>query len=138
MNGFPGRRANLCQGMIDQVAQRCQAALQYRARCSRKPQISGFGRGKRKRCGSERVAQLMREKSGLLVSLDSAFLICSRIALVAKLCNRICNRVVQAAIERSELIYLKRRIALKREVRDGLAQVAVIVYDLINGIPKVE
>jgi len=138
MDGFPGRRANLRQGMIDQVAQRCQAALQYRARCSRKREISGFGSGKRKRCCSERVAQLMRKKPGLLVSLDSAFLIGSRVALVAKLCNRICDCVIQAAIERSELIYLKGRIALEREVRDSLAQVTVVVYDLINGIPKIE
>src|SRR5471032_1760030 len=136
MNGFPGRRVDLCQGMIDQVAQRRQAALQYRARCSRKPQISSFGSSKRKRCGSERVTQFMRKKSGLLVSLDSAFLISSGVALVAKLCHRICDRIIQAAIERSELIDLKGRIALKREVRDGLAQVAVVVYDLINGISK--
>src|SRR5471032_511070 len=138
MNGFPGRRLNLCQGMIDQVAQRRQTALQYGARCSRKPQISGFGSGKRKRCGSERVTQFMRKKSGLLIRLDSAFLIGSTVALVAKLCNRIGDRVIQATIERSELIYLKGRIALKREVRDGLAQIAVVVYDLINGISKMK
>src|SRR5471030_1177134 len=127
MDGLLCSRVHLCQGLIDEVAQRCQAALQYRARCSRKTQISGFRSSKRKRCGSERVSQFVRKKFGLLVRLDSAFLICSRVALVAKLCNRIGDRVIQAAIEGSKLVYLKGRITLIREVRDGLAQVTVVV-----------
>jgi hypothetical protein len=56
-----------------------------------------------------------------------------RVALKAERGDRICDGVVQAAIQRSELVDGERRIALERQVGDGLAQIAVVVDILVDG-----
>ncbi|HAT33543.1 MAG TPA: hypothetical protein DCW29_22680 [Janthinobacterium sp.] len=58
------------------------------------------------------------------------------ISLITKLRYRLGNRVVQTAIQRPEFIHLKWRIPLECQIGDRLANIAIVVYDFIDGISK--
>ena len=62
----------------------------------------------------------------------------SKIALVAEFGDGIGNGIVQTAVERPKLVYEKRRIALIGEISYGLAQVAIVVDDLVNREPELQ
>ena len=80
----------------------------------------------------------MREETGLFVCRMSLLICDGMVTLIAEFGDRVGDRVIQAAVERSELIYLKRRIALVRQVCDGLAQVTVVVNHLVDRKSKLE
>ena len=56
-----------------------------------------------------------------------------QVALVTELGDSIGDRVVEASIERTELVDLDNRIKLEGQVRYGLAKIAVVVNDLLDG-----
>jgi len=56
-----------------------------------------------------------------------------QITLMGKFGHRIGDGVVEATIERPKLVDLDVRIELESEVGDRLAQVAVVVNDLVHG-----
>ena len=55
------------------------------------------------------------------------------IPLVRKCGDGIGNRVVQAAVEGSKLVYRDRRLVHECEIRYGLAQVSIVVNNLVDG-----
>lgn len=55
------------------------------------------------------------------------------IALKTKLRARVSDGIVQAAIERAKFIDLGRGIAFDGEIGDGLAEVPVVMDDLVDG-----
>ena len=59
-----------------------------------------------------------------------------KIALVAEFGDGIGNGIVQTAVERPKLVYEKRRIALIGEISYGLAQVAIIVHNLVDAVAE--
>src|ERR1700735_1989583 len=94
--------------------------------------MAGFGCGKRKHCRAKKVAQLVREKSVLLIRLARLLIGDRVVSLLAEFGDCVGDGIVQAAIERSKLVYLKRGVTLECEVRNRLAQVAVVMDDLVN------
>ena len=54
-----------------------------------------------------------------------------RIALVRVLRDGLGDSIVETSVERSKFVYLNRRVALECQVRDGLAQIAVVMNHLI-------
>ena len=54
-----------------------------------------------------------------------------RIPLEAEFRHRVRNRVVQAPIQGAEFIDGERRVTFEREVRDGLAEVSVVMDHLV-------
>jgi len=59
-----------------------------------------------------------------------------RVALKAELRHRVGDGIVQAPVQGPELHHGKGRIPLERQVGDGLAQVAVVVDDLVDGVTQ--
>jgi len=74
----------------------------------------------------------MRGHPQLFTQLESLFVRYDKVALIAKFGDSIGNCVVQATVKRSKLVCLKWRVALEREIRNRLAQVAIIMDDLVN------
>lgn len=90
------------------------------------PHLQGL-EGERR--GLKDVAQLVHQHAQPLVLLDRPRARHARVALCAELAHRVGDRIVEAAIEGPELVDRERRVALDGEVRDGLAEVAVVVHD---------
>src|SRR6185437_7997291 len=80
----------------------------------------------------QKVTQFVGEESQPLLRLNGLSVCHDKIPLVAEFGDRIGNRVVQTAVEGAKFVDLKRRIALIREIGNGLTQVAVVVHDLVN------
>lgn len=71
----------------------------------------------------------------LLFGLPSCDL---EVALRSKLGHCVNDRVVQEAIEGTELVDRKRSVTLESEVGDGLAQVPVVMNDLVYRVAEPE
>ena len=80
----------------------------------------------------DEVPQLVREKSQPFTQRLNAIVRHDRKALVGVFRHSIGDAVVEAAVERSKFIYFDRRFDLECQIRDGLAQIAVVVNDLIH------
>jgi hypothetical protein len=70
------------------------------------------------------------------VEVGRALLLCGKVALITEFCDCVCNCIVEASIDCSELVNLKRYLKLVRKVRDGLAQVAIIVHNLVDAVAE--
>ena len=77
----------------------------------------------------------MREKSQSFIQGLDAIIFQQTPALKSIFGDGIGNSIVETAVESSELVYLDRRAALKREIRYRLAQIAVVVNNLVNREP---
>ncbi len=55
-----------------------------------------------------------------------------RMALKSVFRDGIGNAIVEAAVESSKLIVVDRHATLKCQIRYGLAQIAIVVNDLVN------
>jgi len=56
-----------------------------------------------------------------------------RIALEREFLHRISDSVVEAAVERAEFVDVDRLTAIERQIHDRLAEIAIIVDDLVDG-----
>ena len=79
----------------------------------------------------QEVAQLVCEKSQPFIQRLHAVVGHVRVALVRVLGDGLGDAIVETSVERSKFVYCDRRIALERQVRDGLAEIAVVMNDLI-------
>jgi hypothetical protein len=61
-----------------------------------------------------------------------------RVALDHELRDCVGDRVVETAVQRAELFDRERRVELDRQVGDGLAEIAVVVDDLVDGVAEVQ
>jgi len=75
---------------------------------------------------------IMGKLADALVGLGFIFLSENEITLVAKFADSIRYRVIEAAIESLELFDCKRSVAFDCQIRDRLAEVAVVVHDLVH------
>jgi hypothetical protein len=74
------------------------------------------------------------EEPKALVRLG-AVLACDRcVALKTEFGDGIRNGIVQAPIQRAEFFDGERRVTFERQVGDRLAEVSVVVHDLIDGV----
>jgi hypothetical protein len=74
----------------------------------------------------------MREESQAFI-IANGFGIKNGLVASSVLCNRTCDRVVQASVQRAEVLDVDWRIQLQREVGDGLTYIPVVVHDLRHG-----
>ncbi|MBG6077089.1 hypothetical protein IWX85_002933 [Polaromonas sp. CG_9.11] len=61
-----------------------------------------------------------------------------RIALGAEFAHGIRNGIVQATVQGSVFVDAERRIPLEGQVGDGLAEVAIVMHDLVHTVAKVQ
>lgn len=78
----------------------------------------------------------MGEKPCALVRLNSIGLGIVGVALITVLGDGIGNSVVEAAVQGAQFIHLKRRTAFDCQIGDRLAQVAIIMHDLVDRQPE--
>ena len=78
------------------------------------------------------IAQLMRHGSQAFIQRPDPFSLRFRFSLVRVFRNSIGDAIVETAIERPKLIYLDRRTALESQIRYRLAQITVVVNNLVN------
>lgn len=84
--------------------------------------------------GTQRVAQFVHQIAQALVALARLAQQDRLVALRAEFGDRVRDGVVKATIERSKLVDQERRVAFERQVRHGLAQVAIVMHDLVDGV----
>ena len=81
------------------------------------------------------IAQLVREKSQSFIQGLDAIVFHQGTALKGIFRDGIGDTIVETAVESSKLVYLDRHAALEREIRYCLAQIAVVVNNLVNREP---
>jgi hypothetical protein len=78
------------------------------------------------------ISQFVREKSEPLIQGLDAIVVHQRTALKRILRDGIGDRIVKTAVESSKLVCLDRRATFKCQIRYRLAEIAVVVNNLIN------
>ena len=99
------------------------------------PHLTGLDGGNDDRGGLNVIAKLVREHAQLLVEGLTLPVRDGEIALASEFGDGIGDRVVEAAIERLEFFHCDRHASLRGELRYGLAQIAIVVHDLVDGEP---
>lgn len=74
----------------------------------------------------------MHKESETLVFIDRTLQRNSLVSLFREPGDGVGDRVVKTSIQGSELVDRKRSVALDRQIGDGLAQIAIVVHDLVN------
>ena len=78
------------------------------------------------------ISQLVREKSQPFIQGLDAIVLHQRIALKGIFRDSIGDAIVETAVESSKFVDLDRHAAFKCQIRYSLAQIAVVVNDLVN------
>src|SRR6185437_3416725 len=132
-----GRYSNLGEGAIDQIFQSHQASIQNGSGSTGHPHVSRLDRGERERCGMDEVAQLVGEKTQPLIPRSGLTNGRHGVSLITEFRYGVGYGIVQAPVERSKLVYLDHRIALECQVGYCLAEIAVVVNDLLDRVAMV-
>ena len=127
----PGLEAHLGERAVDEVAHARQVAAEHGARAAADSDASALEDLEGQHGIAEQVPQLVREEPqplGLVIR-DR------QLALAPELGNGFGHRLVEAPVERAELVGRDRRVQLDGQLGDGLADVAIVVDDLGRGEP---
>ena len=81
------------------------------------------------------IAQFVREKPQSFIQGFDAIIFHQRTALKRVFRDGIGDSIVETAVESSKLVYLDRYLALERQIRYSLAEIAVVVNNLVNREP---
>ena len=127
--------ADLGDRAIDEVGEPGQAALEHRAGAAADADVPGPEHFERHAGRVDQVADLVGEEAEALVLLRGGDVAHRLMPFTSVLRHRAGDGIVQAAIERAEVVDADRRVLLHREVGDRLADVAVVVHDLRHGEP---
>jgi hypothetical protein len=95
---------------------------------------SHLDRGDRQDRGVEHVAHLVGEHAQALVRGEGAIVLLEHLAAARELGDRARDGVVEADVEDAELVHADRHLLLDRELGDRLAQVAIVVHHLLDGV----
>jgi hypothetical protein len=60
------------------------------------------------------------------------------VALGSELQHGVRDGVVEASIQRAELVDSKGGVALERQIRDGLAEISIVVNDLVDRVSQTQ
>ena len=122
----------------DQTSHRSQAALQECSGRAADWHVGDFESPEREIRRRQGIAKLVNQEPGTLglFGLVLGGNVC--LALERELGDSIRDGVVQAPIQGSEFIDGERHIPFERQVGDGLAEITVVVDDLIHGVPHLE
>ena len=121
---------------VDEDGQRIQAPFQNITGSARNAHVAEPQGTESQSSGRHRVAQFMDKESDTFSCLVIVMFEDPGIALSAEFQYGVSDRVVEAPVQGAELVDGKRRIKLKRQVRDGLAEVAIVVNDLVDRVPQ--
>ena len=127
-----GRDAHIGKRSIDERAQSDQATLQHRPGRAVHSDFARFDGGDGECRRMNEVPQIVREKSQPLIQCLNAVVRHDGIALVGVFRHGIGDAIVEAAVESSKFVYFDRHLALECQIRDGLAEIAIVVNDLIH------
>ncbi|HEX5863106.1 MAG TPA: hypothetical protein VF014_02395 [Casimicrobiaceae bacterium] len=134
----PGSQAHVGEGAIDEIAHSYQATVQHGARRAREPYIAGFDGGDGESRGIDEVAELVGQKAQSFIKRLTPFIGNRKVALVGKFGDGIGDRVVQATVESPKFVDLDWRIVFECHVRYSLAEIAVIMNNLVNREPVLQ
>src|SRR6185312_517735 len=132
-----GRYSNLGEGAIDQISQSYQASIQNGSSGPGHPHVASFDRSERERGGMNEITQLVREKPQPLIPRLGLAIRRHGVSLITEFRYGVGYGIVQAPVERSKLVYLDHRIALECQVGYCLAEIAVVVNDLLDRVAMV-
>src|SRR5581483_1603039 len=119
------------KGSIYERTQPDQGTLQYGSSGPGDPDIAHFDGSEGESAGMNEVPELVRKKSQPFIQRLNAIVGRDGIALVGIFCNGFRDAVIEAAVECSKLVYFNVCLALERQIRNGLTQIAIVVNDLI-------
>ena len=105
------------------------------AGAARDADISGLENLERHHRGVEQVAQFVRQEPDALASARALRGLGRQVLFAAKLGDGAGNGLVEASIQQPEVAGADRRLGFDGQLDNGLADVAVVVYDLREGKP---
>ncbi|RPJ83278.1 MAG: hypothetical protein EHM13_07860, partial [Acidobacteria bacterium] len=127
----PRRQADLGDGGVQEVAHAHEAAFRDRPGAPAGRDPPALHRRKRQHGRGEKVTQLVRQ-----VAEPFRFPVPERqLALAAELGHRSSDRIVEAEVQRLEVLGADGNLLIDRRLGDGLADVAVVMDDLRYGKP---
>lgn len=126
------------EGPIDEVAHRDQAAIQHRACRSGCAYVARFDDSEGERRRTSQVAELMRKRAETFVQRLNAPVRKRKIALVGKFGDGIGDGIVETAVERSKFFDVDRRTVIDRQFRNRLAEIAIVMDNLVYGEPVLQ
>src|SRR5204863_8214179 len=136
--GEPGGQPELGERSVHQIAQPDQAVLEYVAGTAPDADATGANGIEREHGAGEQGTQLVSERAQVLVGATGALDQDVELALARVLGDGLGDRVVETAVERTELLGAERRVAFDRELGDRLTDIAVVVNYLRDGEPAAQ
>ena len=127
------REPDLGQRALDEVAQPRQAAMEDDPGAPRDADVARLEDLERQDRRVDEIPQLVRQKPEALAAARGLLVEGGLIPSAPILGDGARNRVVQASVQRAEVIDADRRAELQRQIGDGLTDVAVVVDDLRHG-----
>jgi hypothetical protein len=130
--------AHLVHRAVDEQTQGRMASFQHRAGRASHAQVAEFqrahGHGRRRK----RVPQLMYQEADAFSGLVRVGRQQPGVALGSELQHGVRDGVVEASIQRAELVDSKGGVALERQIRDGLAEISIVVNDLVDRVSQTQ
>ena len=126
------RHSNPGEGPIDEIAHANQGPVEQGSGRAARADVACLDGDYSKRRGVNEIAQFVREKSQPFIQRLDAIALHQRIALKSVFRDGIGDAIVETAVESPKLIYPNLRTTFKCQLRYRLAEVAVVVNDLID------
>ncbi|MEA3179474.1 MAG: hypothetical protein QOI59_2997 [Gammaproteobacteria bacterium] len=124
------------EGAIDEIPQSYQRLIEDSSRSARQPYVAGLdGHKGQSGCVNE-ISQLVGQKSQSFIQGFDAIILHQGVALKRILGDGIGDSVVQTAVESSKFVNFYQRGTLKCEIGYRLAQIAVVVNNLVHREPS--
>ena len=127
------RYAHFCQGPVNQRPHADQTPFKNRSRGPAQREVSILDREDGKRRRIQIIPQFVGKKTNLHIGRLGLLIRNHKVPLVVELRHRHGDRIVETAVQSAEFIHLQIFIPLKGEVRDGLAEIPVIMHYLLHG-----
>ena len=131
------RRRSRCyshvgEGLIYETPHPNQGPIQHGSRRFGYSDTAGFDGHNSKSCRLKLISQLVREESKPFIQGLDAVLLRQGTALKRVLRHGVGDPIVKTAVESSKLVCLDRRATFKCQIRYGLAEIAVVVNNLVD------
>lgn len=127
-----GRHAHFGQRAIHQIVKPHHASIQDGTRRPGQSDIARFDGVKRERGRCQKIAQLMCERSQLLIKQVRLIIGHKDIVLGTERGHGLGDAVVQTAVESSEFVCFDGHLLLKGQVGDGLTEITVVADNLLH------
>ncbi|HEY3584394.1 MAG TPA: hypothetical protein VGL90_08445 [Casimicrobiaceae bacterium] len=115
-----------------------QAALEQCAGRPAQSHIAELDGRQREHRGAEEVAQLVCEKPKAFIELVHLLVRNDQVPLITEFRDRHGDGVVEAAVQRAELVDADGGVGFDCEISDGLAKITIVMNDLLDGEPALQ